>query len=206
MYVVQRMQQPAFPDIDLGRLDQTLAEIRSSGCEFLRQWERNALLDNNCLRCFSPGKPADAVDHPPYQYFRGRGASHDADLLPACKQRRIDFIRTVDQVAGNASGNRHFLQAPRVGTVRTADDDDQVALFGQRLDSILTVLRGVADFVLLRTLNIGKLLLQGSDDDRGIVDRKRGPGNEGQLVRDADPRTPDAFRGLDQVNIWRTIS
>jgi len=181
-------------------------DIRSSGCEFLRQRERNALLDTNRLRHFSPGKPADAVDDPPNEYFRGGSAGRDADPLPACQPCRIDFFRAIDQVAGDAAGNRHLLQAPRVGTVRAADDDHQVALPGQRLDGILTILRGVADVILLRTLNIGELLLEGSDDDRGIVDGQRGLGDEGELVRGADPRTPDAIRGLDQVNVRGAIS
>jgi hypothetical protein len=93
-----------------------------------------------------------------------------------------------------------------VGTVGASDDDDQVALFGQRLDGVLAVLRRVADVVLLRTLDIGELLLEGSDDDRGIVDGQRGLGDEGELVRGADPRTPDAIRGLDQVNVRGAIS
>ena len=167
---------------------------------------RAGLLDTDRLRHFRPGKPADAVDLPSDGNFRSGGVGGDADLLPAGEPCRIDLVRPVDQVAGDATGNRHFLQAPGVGTVRVADDDDQVALFGQRLDGVLAVLRRVADVVLLRTLNIGELLLEGSDDDRGIVDGQRGLGDEGELVRDADPRTPDAFRGLDQVNVRRAIS
>jgi hypothetical protein len=62
-----------------------------------------------------------------------------ADLPLASQPGRIDFFRPVDQVAVDAAGHGDFLEAPRVGTVRAADDDDQVALAGQRLDGILAV-------------------------------------------------------------------
>ena len=93
-----------------------------------------------------------------------------------------------------------FLEAPRVGTVRAADDDDKIALPGQCFDGILAVLGGVTDVVLLRPLNIGELLPECADDDRGIIDRERGLGDEGKPVRGADLQVLHIFRCFDEIH------
>ena len=154
----------------------------------LREREQNPFLHPCQLPDFRTRQFPDAVDHPLNQYFGGRSAGGHADTLLALQPGRVDLFRPINQVAIDAARYGDFLEPPRVRAVRATDDDDQVALLGQRLDGILAILRGVADIVLLRPLNFGKPLLERGDDNRGIIDPKRGLGDERECLRRADTK------------------
>ena len=62
---------------------------------------------------FSTRQFPDAVDHPPDQYFGGRGARRHADPLLALQPGRVDLFRPVDQVAIDAT--RELVLGPLTG-------------------------------------------------------------------------------------------
>ncbi len=61
----------------------------------------------------------------------------------------ISVGSVVQHVGRYAEIGRHLAQPVGVRTVRGTDDNQNVAMLGQRLDRILAVLRGIADVVLL---------------------------------------------------------
>lgn len=79
--------------------------------KLLGQRKRNTFFDTNRLRYFCTGQHAYAVNDPLDQNFRGRSASSDANSLLAFQPAHVNFVWTVDQVAGDTARNRHFLEA-----------------------------------------------------------------------------------------------
>ena len=90
----------------------------------------------------------------------------------------------------------HFGQPAAVGAVPAADHQDHVGRLRERSDRLLPVLRGVADVVLVRRGDLGKPLPQPLDRPCGIVQRKRGLGEIGQLFRVGDLQPIDVRRGF----------
>src|SRR3546814_15042357 len=68
-----------------------------------------------------------------------------------------------------------------VGAVGRADHQHQVALRGELAHGVLAVLGGVADVVVLRTLDRREAVAQRLDHATGVVDRQRGLGGVGEV-------------------------
>src|SRR6056297_353169 len=81
---------------------------------------------------------------------------------------------------------REFAQPVGVGAVGRSDDQHKVAMRGELLYRVLPILRGVADVVLARTLNVRKPLAQTFYNTLGVIHGQRGLSDIGQLLRVPD--------------------
>ena len=99
---------------------------------------------------------------------------------------------------GNADSLRDFGEPKRVAAVGGADHQHPVALWSDRLDRGLAVRGGVANVLAARRADGGKPRLQRLDHRRGVVDRKRGLREEGEVRRLRKVETGDISHRLDE--------
>src|SRR6187402_159644 len=135
------------------------------------------------------------------QLLRRRGASGHADACLAFQPAALDVFRTVDQERRDALFLGQFLQAIRIRAVYRADHEHEIHGVRQTTHRILAILRGVADIVLARTFDGLELRAECADDGNGVVDRQRGLGDEGELLRLRRRQHGDVLDRLDQVDV-----
>ncbi|KPW25998.1 Uncharacterized protein ALO83_04863 [Pseudomonas cannabina pv. alisalensis] len=150
--------------------------------------------------CASRAPGVQLLDDTPHQHFRSRCTRGDADMLHAVEPALLHVLGTIDQVRRGGHAFSQFAQAVGVGAVRAAYHQHHIALVGQLLDGVLTVLRGVADVVFARPANRRETLAQGIDNAAGVVHRQRGLGHERQRVRVAHLQRRHVVFILDQID------
>ena len=119
-------------------------------------------------------------------------------LMPSkrVQSRSLGALRQHRDRAALALGD--FAQALRVRRVRRTDHDQRIDHRRHLLDRELAVGGGVADVFLVRPVDVRKTRLEQRDDLRGVVDRQRRLGHEGEVVRILRHERLGVFRGLDQ--------
>ncbi|KPY72158.1 Uncharacterized protein ALO45_05548 [Pseudomonas syringae pv. syringae] len=140
------------------------------------------------------------MDHATHQHFGGRSARSDADTLYPVEPAWLHVFGAVDEVRRSRHALGQLAQAIGVGAVRAAHHQHHIALIGQLLDCVLTVLRGVADVVLARPANGRKTLAQGIDHPAGVIHGQGGLGHEGQGFRVAHLQAGNILFVLDQID------
>src|SRR5690606_10055542 len=135
-----------------------------------------------------------------YEHFGRRRARGDADALATDEPRGIDGIGAIDQEGIGTYAFGDFAQAVGVGAIGAAHDQHEIALGRQHLDSVLAVLRGVADIAFLGFDNTRKARAQRGRHRSGVVDRQRGLRDESQVAGVGHLQPRDVFDGFDQVH------
>ena len=145
-----------------------------------------------CTACGVGVAPlGEEVQHSVDQVVGHRGARGDADAVDALEPGLVDLAGVVDPVRRLGAGLEGDLGQPhRVGGVGGADHDHQVGAGADLLDRELPVLGGVADVVAGRVEQLREALPDRVDRRHRLVDRQRGLGEPGHLLRVAhdDPR------------------
>jgi hypothetical protein len=137
------------------------------------------------------------------EVFRRRGAGGDEDGVYAVKPVVIDLRDIIDEMAAHAAVLGDFNEALGIGAVLAADNQDHIAMLGELLDGGLAVGGGVADVFFLGAVNIGIFDAQGGDDGGGIIQRKSGLCEVGDLVVNGDGKALHVFDGFDNRDVIR---
>ena len=121
-------------------------------------------------------KPAlgEVFEHLLDEHLGHRRAAGDADGRDAVEPGLLDLVGVVDAVRGLRAVLEGDLDEPHaVRRVRRADDDHEIGILRDLLDRDLAVLRGVADVVRRRILQLREPLAQAPDGLHRLVDRQR---------------------------------
>src|SRR5579859_5229233 len=98
------------------------------------------------------------------QNFGSGSTGGEADAPYAFEPLRINIHGGIDQCGFDAVTLGNFDETIRIGRILRADNENEVDVFRNLFDGILTILRGVADVVAFWAYNLGKLLAEASDD------------------------------------------
>jgi hypothetical protein len=109
-------------------------------------------------------------------------------------------VGRVDQVGRRAPVAGHLDQTLAVGRGLRPDDQDDVTGVGEFLHRVLTVLRRVADVVLLGLVQQWEALTQPVDHGAGLVHRQGGLGDVGHVGVVGVVERVDVVGGLDQTD------
>ena len=123
------------------------------------------------------------LDHFLHQDFRGRRTRRNRYGGNVRDPLGPDVFGLVNQVRVGSQVLRDFDQPVGVGAVARSNDQHHVRAMGHVFDCRLTVLGRVADVLGLGPGNVWELLLQGLDHVLGLIQRERGLGQVGDLVR-----------------------
>ncbi len=121
-------------------------------------------------------------------------------LMPLKMAQSISAARWIKHGIGAAGALGDLDQAERVRAVGRAHHDHAVASRRDPLHRLLAVGRGVADVVLARGDHAREALLEHAHDLLGVVHRKRGLGDHGELVGIARDESPRVVCRLDQMH------
>src|SRR5437899_1513698 len=139
------------------------------------------------------------------EHFGRRSARGYPDAGLAADPAWIELVGAIDHVRRNAAMRGDFAQAIRIRAVGAADDDDDVDFWRHELDRVLTVLCRIADIVSFRTHDAREPALQRVHDGGGIVDRKRGLRDVGQIGRVGNRQPLHIADRFDEVDAAFTL-
>ena len=125
----------------------------------------------------------ERVDHLADEHLRRRGSGGQADGRGLAEPLPVDVGGALDQSRGNAHPLGDLGEPKRIAAVGRADDQHPLAFGGDRLDRRLAVRGRVANVLAARRANRREARLERLDDRGGVVDRQRGLGQEGEIVR-----------------------
>jgi DNA recombination protein RmuC len=187
---------PEFAEDDLER--ELLPELFP---QLSRELEGHPLPDRLDLFHVVEAERGELAEHAGDQFLRHGGpAGHTHGDHPG-EPAVVDLARVIDQVGGpRPRVLGHLDESHRVGGVRRAHHDYQVALGRDRLDRGLPVLRGVADVVARRVDQLGEAVLEGGHRGDRLIDGQRGLGEPHDLGRVAHLDACHAIRPVDQVD------
>src|ERR1022692_2257173 len=109
-----------------------------------------------------------------HQDLGGRGARRQTYRIDVFQPLRFDRAIVLDEMGLCAQIAGDFDQAIGVGAVVGADNQEKVTFAGDILYRGLPVLRGIANVLRVRPLDIGEPLPERRDDVAGFVETQRG--------------------------------
>src|SRR5437763_9597073 len=120
---------------------------------------------------------SQGIDHVVDQNFGRRGARRYAHRLGVPQPIRIQLAAVGNQVTRDPDFGADFAKPVRVGTIGGPHHQDDVHQLAEVPYRRLAVLCRIADIPDVRTLNIGKTLLKGSNYVLCVVNAEGGLGN-----------------------------
>lgn len=134
------------------------------------------------------------------EVFGCTGASGDEHAFFTCGEpTEVEFAGVVEEFGVGADVLGDFSEAHAVAAVAAADHEDHVAAWGELADGVLAVGGGVADVAAGRLFDVGKRLLEGVDDDGGVVGAEGGLREVDEFVCVFDVQMGNVFGRLDDL-------
>ena len=174
------------------------------GGQFRRKREADVLADQVEIALVRETKLrqtlADLLD----EHFRRRSPRGEADATNIVEPRGVDVGSRINQLGLHVEALSEFDKAIGIRAVLGPNDEDEVDVLGDLLDSFLPILRGVADIVARRANDLGKALAEAGHNFLRVVKTKRRLREERKPLRIFDPQRIDRGDRVDyQCAVWR---
>lgn len=127
-------------------------------------------------------------------------ASGDEDaLFTGGEPAEVEFAGVVEEFGVGTDVLGDFGEAHAVAAVAAADHEDHVAARGELADGVLAVGGGVTDVAAGRLFDVGERLLEGVDDDGGVIGAEGGLREVDEFVCVFDVQVGNVFGRFDDL-------